>query len=389
MAADLGIEPAHAREQTDLRIEPANAPEQIEHYIRFPFELYRGDPHWVPPLLMERRDFLNPRKNPVYEYAEIQAFLARRGEAVVGTITAIKNRRFAEFHPAESHVGFFGLYECRPDAEASDALLGAAADWLRTRECRVMRGPTNFTTNDVLGLLVEGYDDDPAILMPYNPPYYAEQFAAFRLRKVKDLYALELEADAYKGQLERLSGFLLGKGRIQVRPVDLKRWHEELAFVRRCYNEAWADNWGFVPWTDAELAALAKELKPLIDRRLAFVGEVDGEPAAISIAVPDAHEGLKLARGRLFPLGLLKILWRIKVAGCTRIRVLVLGVLPKYRRLGLDALLMQRTIESAIARGYERAELGWILEDNDAMLRPLRHIDAKRTKVYRVYDRAL
>ncbi len=373
----------------DLRIEPANARGEIEQYVKFPFELYRGFPHWVPPLLMERRDFLNPRKNPVYEYAEIQPFIARRGRDVVGTITAIKNRRFGDFHPAERHVGFFGLYECRQDAEASAALLGAAGDWLRERAVTVMRGPTNFTTNDVLGLLVEGFDDDPSILMPYNPPYYADQFSTFGLRKVKDLYALEVTAERYTGQLERLSSALLARGRATVRPVDLSRWHEELEFVRRCYNEAWVKNWGFVPWTDRELAALAKELKPLIDPRLAFVGEVDGQPAAISIAVPDAHEALKLARGRLFPLGLLKVIWRIKVAGCRRMRVLALGVLPKYRRLGLDALLIQRTIASGLSLGYRRAELGWILEDNEAMLRPLEHIAAERTKVYRVYDRAL
>ena len=385
MAGTIAVESRSYR----LKIETADTPRQIEQYIRFPFELYGDYPHWVPPLLMERRDFLNPRKNPVYEYADLQPFLARRGETVVGTITAIDNRRFGEFRPAESDVGFFGLYECREDPEAAAALLGAAADWLKARGASVMRGPTNLTTNDVLGLLVEGYDDDPAILMPYNPPYYAEQFAAFGLSKVKDLYALEIPEERCKGQLDRLASAVLARGRVKVRPVDLKRWHEELAFVRRCYNEAWAGNWGFVPWTDRELAVLAKELKPLIDPRLAYVGEVDGKPAAILIAVPDAHEAFKLARGRLFPLGLLKILWRIKIAGCTRMRVLALGILPKYRRLGLDAVLIQRVIERGLAIGYRRAEVGWILEDNEAMLSPLRHIDAERTKVYRIYDRAL
>lgn len=375
--------------RAEVHVEPANARDEIDEYVKFPFDLYRDFEHWVPPLLMERRDFLNPAKNPVYEYADIQPFIARRGAQVVGTITAIHNRRFAELRPAESHVGFFGLYECRQDTEASAALLDTAADWLRARGVTVMRGPTNFTTNDVLGLLVEGFDDDPALLMPYNPPYYADQFAAASLRKAKDLYAFELTAERYTGQLERLSKGIVAKGRAKVRPVDLSRWHEELEFVRRCYNEAWVNNWGFVPWTDRELAALAKELKPLIDPRLAFVGEVDGQPAAISIAVPDAHEALKLARGRLFPLGLLKILWRVKVAGCRRMRVLALGVLPKYRRLGLDALLIQNTISNGLSLGYRRAEVGWILEDNKAMLRPLEHIEAERTKVYRVYDREL
>jgi GNAT superfamily N-acetyltransferase len=370
-------------------VQPATTPGDIEQYIRFPFGVYQGFPHWVPPLLMERRDFLNPRKNPVYEYAEIQPFLARRGGKVVGTITALKNTRFGEYHPRDGNIGFFGLYECEPDPEASRALFTAAAEWLRSRGLSVMRGPTNFTTNDVLGLLVEGFDEDPAILMPYNPPYYVEQFEEFGLSKVKDLFALEVKANDYKGQLEALARKVQLRGRVTVRPVDLKRWHEELAFVRHCYNEAWADNWGFVPWTDRELEVLAKELKPLIDPRLAMVGEVDGEPAAILIAVPDANEALKLARGRLFPFGLIKILWRVKVAGCRRMRVLALGVLPKYRRLGLDGLLIQRTIQNGIPLGYQRAEVGWILEDNEAILQPLTHIDARRTKVYRVYDRAL
>ena len=372
-----------------LTVLPATGAAEIEQYIRFPFGLYREFPHWVPPLLMERRDFLNPRKNPVYEYAEIQPFLARRGTRVVGTITALENSRFGQFHPTERHVGFFGLYECERDPEASRALLAAAAGWLKARGLSVIRGPTNFTTNDVLGLLVEGFDDDPAILMPYNPPYYAEQLAQFGFSKAKDLYALEVRAEQYKGQLEALARRVLQNSRIRVRPVDLKRWNAELEFVRRCYNEAWANNWGFVPWTDRELAAIAKELKPLIDPRLAFVGEVDGQPAAIAIAVPDANEALKLARGHLFPLGLIKILWHVKVTRCRRVRVLALGVLPQYRRLGLDGVLIQRMIQNGIPLGYQGAEVGWILEDNEAMLRPLRHIDARRTKVYRVYDRAL
>ena len=259
----------------------------------------------------------------------------------------------------------------------------------RRAGCRSCAGPTNFTTNDVLGLLVEGFEEDPAILMPYNPPYYADQFEAFGLSKVKDLFAFELRSDDYKGELEALARKVLQRGRVKVRPVDLKRWHEELAFVRHCYNEAWADNWGFVPWSDRELAALAKELKPLIDPRLALVGEVDGKSAAILIAVPDANEALKLARGHLFPFGLIKILWRIKVRGCERARVLALGVLPEYRRLGLDGLLIQRALANGIPLGYRRAELGWILEDNESMLRPLAHVDARRTKVYRVYDGAL
>jgi len=372
-----------------LTVEPAVTTRDLEQYIRFPFELYREYPHWVPPLLAERRDFLNPRKNPVYEYAEIQPFLARRGARVVGTITALKNARFSQFHAAGGGIGFFGLYECERNPETSRALFNAAAQWLGARGISIMRGPTNFTTNDVLGLLVDGFHDDPAIMMPYNPPYYAEQFDAYGLSRAKDLFALEVTATECAGRLDELANKLLARGRIVVRQIALRHWHDELEFLRRCYNEAWADNWGFVPWTDRELEAIAKELRPLIDPRLAFVGEIDGQQAAISIAVPDANEALKLARGRLLPLGLARILWRVKVTGCRRMRVLALGVLPQHRRLGLDAVLIQRTIRNGILLGYERAEVGWILEDNDAMLKSLRHINAQRTKVYRVFDKSL
>ena len=166
------------------------------------------------------------------------------------------------------------------------------------------------------------------------------------------------------------------------------RWRQELDFVRETYNVAWAGNWGFVPWTDREVAFIAKELKPLVDKRFAFVGEVDGHPAGFIVSVPDANEALKLAKGKLLPFGLLKILWKLKVSGCTSLRTMIMGVLPEYRRRGLDLLMIHYTIKNAQPAGYHGAELSWILEDNHAMLSPLYHLGAERTKTYRVYDRA-
>lgn len=372
-----------------LEVAPATGRGDIEAFIRFPFRLYAGSPHWVPPLLMERRSFLDRRKNPVFEYAEVQLYLARRGAEAVGTIAAVRNDRYGQFHPEDAHVGFFGLYECVDDAEVSRALLSAAADWLKGQGRTVMRGPVNLTTNDVVGLLVEGFDDDPVLLMPYNPPYYASQFESFGLAKVKDLVSFEMRSEHWSGQWDDIVARILERGRISIRPVNLSRWRDELEFVRRCYNEAWKDNWGFVPWTDRELAYIAKELKPLVDPRLALVLEVDGQPAGFAISVPDANQALKLARGRLFPLGLLRILWKMKVRGCDRLRTIALGILPAHRRLGLDAVLIHRTIHNGLPLGYRRSELGWILEDNEAMLRPLRKLGATRTKTFRVYDRRL
>lgn len=372
-----------------IAVEPAQGAAAIEEFIRLPFTLYRDDPHWVPPLLSERRDFLDPAKNPLFEYARVQPFVARRDGRVVGTIAAVRNDRYHRFHPDEPAIGFFGLFETIDDPEVADALLGAAAAWLREQGLSVMRGPVNLTTNDVLGLLVEGFDDDPALLMPYNPPWYAAHLERFGLVKTKDLFALEMTSEQYTGQLDDIAEKLLARGRCTIRPIDMKRFRDEIEFVRRCYNEAWAQNWGFVPWTDAELDFIAHELKPLVDPRLAFVGEVDGQPAGISISVPDAHEALKLAKGKLFPLGIFRLLWKLKVTGCRRLRVAALGVLPQHRRLGLDVILIHRTIRNGLPLGYTRSELGWILEDNEAMLRPLRRLGARQTKVFRVYDKAL
>ncbi len=372
-----------------LRIHPVSGAADVETFIRFPFRLYRDYPHWVPPLLMERREFLDPAKNPVFEYAKIQLFLAFRGTEVVGTIAAICNSRYGEFHGDDKHVGFFGLFECIQDQEAANALLNAAAQWLGNQGMTALRGPVNFTTNDIVGLLVDGFDDDPAILMPYNPPYYDGQMEGAGFTKTKDLFAFTLAEKDYRGQLDGVATKLAQRGHVKIRPVDLKRWPEELAFVRSCYNIAWAENWGFVPWTDRELAFIAKELKPLIDPCLAFVAEVDGTSAGFCISVPDANQAIKLAKGKLLPFGLLKILWKLKVSKVTRLRTIAMGVLPEHRRRGIDAILVHHLVRQSVAYGCPVSEMGWILEDNQPMLSALRQIGAQKTKTYRVYDRAI
>jgi GNAT superfamily N-acetyltransferase len=371
-----------------FRIHPASGRADVEAFIRFPFRLYQDFPHWVPPLLLERREFLDHTKNPVFEYATIQPFLAFRGSEVVGTIAAIRNPRYGEFHPEDRHVGFFGLWESVSDQKVADALFTAAAEWLRDKGMTVLRGPVNLTTNDIVGLLVDGFDDDPTILMPYNPPYYADLIEASGFRKTKDLFAFSMAVRDYRGQLDGVATRLATRGRVVIRPIDLARWHEELEFVRSCYNVAWAKNWGFVPWTDRELAFIAKELKPLIDPRLAFVAEVDGKPAGFSISVPDANQAIRLARGRLLPFGLLRILWKLKVSRCTRLRTIAMGVLPEHRRRGIEALLVHHLSRTCVEYGCPVSEMGWVLEDNQAMLSHLRQIGAQKTKTYRVYDRA-
>ncbi|MGA2081340.1 MAG: N-acetyltransferase [Holophaga sp.] len=372
-----------------LHVRPVFALPDLEDFIRFPYRLHRREPHWVPPLLMERRDFFHPAKNPVYEYAQVQLFAALRGREVVGTVAAVRNERYCRYHPEDAQVGFFGSFECVPEQAVADALFEAAGSWLRQQGKLTMRGPVNLTTNDVVGLLVDGFGDDPAIMMPYNPPYYAGLMEAAGFAKAKDLFAFSLTTEEYSGRLDHVAERLGRTGRIRIRRMEMGRWKEELEFVRSCYNVAWAANWGFVPWTDRELDFIAEELKPLVDPRLALMAEVEGSPAGFAIAAPDANQALKLAHGRLFPFGLLKILWKLKVAKCSRLRTIAMGVLPQFRRRGLDALLVHQLVVNAQALGYRDSEMGWVLEDNQPMLNALDQLQARHTKTYRVYDRAL
>ncbi|BDU73307.1 hypothetical protein [Mesoterricola silvestris] len=372
---------------SEIQVRACAGAGDTEAFIRFPYRLHRAEPHWVPPLLLERRDFLDPLKNPLYEYAKVQTFLALRDGEVVGTIAAVRNDRYGQFHPEEAHVGFFGLFECVPDQAVASALTGAACAWLRAEGRTVARGPVNLTTNDIVGLLVDGFDADNAIMMPYNPAYYGGLLEGAGFAKAKDVHAYYMAKAECADRLTAVANRLDRGGLVRIRPIDLKRWNEELEFVRDTYNVAWADNWGFVPWTDRELEFIAKELKPLVDPRYAFVGEVGGVPAGFIVSIPDANEALKLARGRLLPFGLLRILWKLKVTGCSNLRTLIMGVLPQYRRRGLDLLMIHHTIKNAAGTPYQGAEVGWILEDNQALLGPLHHMGARRTKTYRVYDR--
>jgi len=223
--------------------------------------------------------------------------------------------------------------------------------------------------------------------MPYNPAYYGGQFEAAGFAKAKDLYAYYLARADCADRLTAVAKRLERNGKVRLRPLDMKRWRQELDFVRETYNIAWAKNWGFVPWTDREVEFIAKVLKPLVDTNFAFVGEVDGVPAGFIVSIPDANEALKLAKGKLLPTGLLKILWKLKVTGCSSLRTIIMGVLPEHRRKGLDLLMIHHTILNSGPAGYRGSEVGWILEDNLALLSPLQQLGAQRTKTYRVYDR--
>jgi GNAT superfamily N-acetyltransferase len=359
----------------------------VEAFIRFPWSVYEGDECWVAPLLADMRTKLDPDAHPFHRHSDVQLFLATRDGRPVGRIAAIHNRRHVGHH--DEPVGFFGFFECERSARTAGALFDAAGRWLRDRGLEAMRGPASFSTNEEAGLLVQGFGRPPCVMMPYNPPWYEELIREHGFREARTLVAYwhdDAEPPAYLERAEKLIGRRYPE--VSVRAMRMDEYWEEVERIQAIYNAAWRENWGFVPMTDAEFRHMARDLRHAVDPGLALIAEDgDGEPVAFSLSLPDVNQALRHADGRLFPFGLLKILWhRRKI---DTVRVVTLGVVEAYRGKGIDALLYLETFRRGAARGYYQGEFSWILEDNEAMRRPLEKFGARIYKRYRLYDRPL
>jgi GNAT superfamily N-acetyltransferase len=324
-------------------------------------------------------------KNPFFAHAEIECFLALAGERVVGRIVAIDNRAHNEFHG--DRIGFFGFFECEDDPAAATALFDAAGRWLSARGKDVLRGPMNFSTNDDCGSLIEGFDTPPAIMMPHNPAYHARLYAAGGFVRAKDIVAYWYEGVTLPERMIRGVELVRRRKGVTVRPLDMKRYDQEVALIRTIYNDAWERNWGFVPMTEAEIEHMAVQLKPVVEPGLIVFAEIRGEPVGFGLGLPDFNVALKHAHGELFPFGFLSILWHKR--SIKQARILTLGVRAGYRASGIDALLITELFNRCVARGIYKGEFSWILEDNLAMRRPLENLGATVYKTYRVYDRPL
>lgn len=374
-----------------IRIEQVTAKQEVMEFIKFPFKLYRGDPNWVPPLIEERRDFLDPKKNPFFEHSRCQLFLARQGHELVGTIAAVVNDNHNAFH--DEKTGSFGFFEAVNDQSVADALLEAAEAWVRGQGMTLIRGPLNFSTNDEIGVLIEGFDEPPVVMMTYNPRYYPALIEAHGYAKAMDVYAYVVElAERFQNAPPKVFSVAEKAAQsqgIRVRKVDIRRLNEEVALIKQVYNRAWERNWGFVPMTEAEIDHLANGMKPLLDPNLLFIAETsDGTPVGVSISFPDIHQALRWSGGgHMWPFGLLKFLWyRRKINQC---RLLIMGMVPEYRGRGADAIFYVETARSALAQGYKRLEGSWILETNTMMNLILQRLGATRYKTYRIYEKSL
>jgi GNAT superfamily N-acetyltransferase len=374
----------------DVEVTPVRTSADRTAFIRLTYSIYKGDPNFVPHLEMERRDFMDPKKHPFFEFGEVEFFLARRGKQVVGRIAAVNNPRYNEFHG--TNMGFFGLFECVNDAGVARALFEAAAAWLRAKGFTSVIGPMSYSTNGEVGLLIEGFDTPPAIMTTYNPPYYAALIDANGFTKAKDLYAWELSSSTPPPEkVARIAEKIRQREGVTVRPVNLKEFDAEVARVKAMYNSAWEKNWGFVPMTEHEFDHLARDLKQMVRPELALVAEVKGEPVGFALTIPDANEAIKAANGRLttfgLPIGLAKLL--LATRRIRRLRLVLLGTVEGYRRRGLDAILYLDTLNKARELGYEGGEISWTLEDNHLVNRAIESMGGKRSKLYRVYEKPL
>jgi hypothetical protein len=358
---------------------------ELREFIELPYRLYAASPHWVPPLRRDERRRFSRAHNAFLEHADISQWLAFDRGRTVGRIAAIDNRLHNQRH--NERVTWFGFFEAS-DAATAAALLEAVEASGRRRGHFAVRGPANASLNESAGMLLDRFDDDPYVLMPYNPAAYPGYLEAAGYGKAKDLLAWRLDLTTPPPErIVRLAERAARRDGLHVRTVDMTRFDRELATLQLIYREAWQDNWGFVPPTDSEIRQLATELRPVLDPELLLFAELRGAPIACAVALPDVNQMLKRMQGSLLPFGLLHFLRRRRLI--TRARAILLGVLPGVRRRGLYPLLVAELVRRGRRRGYREAELSWTLEDNAEINAGIEALGGRRFKTYRLYEKSL
>jgi hypothetical protein len=364
----------------------------IDQFIKMPWAVYGDDPNWVPPLIFERRQYLAPKTNPYYAHADVALFLARRNGQAVGRISAQVNHAHLERYGDDA--GHFGFLESINDTAVFSALTDRAESWLRQKGMRRVLGPFSFSINDECGLLVAGFDRPPVILMGHAKPYYGGRLEALGYQKAKDLiaYDFDLSQDSLKPTTRAMLKRLDRDPSVVVRQMEKKNFDAEVQVILDVFNDAWSNNWGFVPFTAAEIAHMAKEMKPLLDPELVIIVEFDGRVVAFGVTLPNIFEAIADLDGRLLPFGWAKILWRLKAHKIKTARVPLMGVRKDmHGPIGpaLAALVVDRIHNGLRNQGYDRVELSWILEDNDGMRALAEATTAEPYKTYRIYEKEL
>jgi GNAT superfamily N-acetyltransferase len=373
-----------------IEVSPVRTREERDAFIQFPWRIYQQDPAWVPPLLLERKGFLDRRKHPFYLHGDAVLFLARRNRELVGRIMASDDPNYNKFH--HSNVGCFGLFESIDDQEVAAALFGAASAWLRQKGRSQIMGPIDYSTNYVCGLLIDGFEHPPTLLTSHNPPYYRRLIENCGFDKVTDFYAWWFsDAAETARRLRRLAGRFSKQSEVTIRSGNMRDVRGESRRLRHVYNQAWSQNWGFVPFTEKEIEYMTHELKPIVEPDWTLLAEAGDEPVGFILAVPDINVALRKINGRLtrfgLPIGLVKLLYhkrRIRTA-----RLIALGVVEKFRKAGVAEMLVLKVIEEAMLKRGFAGELSMTLENNYMINRFLEALGAAKYKTYRIYERSL
>lgn len=375
-----------------IRVQPVADTADLDQFLDFPWRIYRHDPCWVAPLRSQLARRLDPQHNNFFRYAERELFLARRGDEVVGTIAAIVNHQHNS--QLNEQTGYFGFFETIDNQAVAQALIEAAADWLRDQQLDTLRGPVNGAPTDEVGVLLSGFQRRPALWEGHTPPYYARLLADLGFHKYDDVLAYELTYDQLGRDLHRLRpqlwrsvARLRARTAVRLRPLRLDRWDADVAAAHAIYNVAFRTIPGHTDMSLEKFQALARSARPILDPRLALLAEIDGQAVGFAIALPDINEALAHLNGRLTPWHLLKLQWHRR-----RIRTLcfkLLGVLPEYRGRGLEALLIQEIAQQAVAAGYERCEMSLVSERNQPMNRTIQRMGGRVYRRYRIFERAL
>ena len=370
---------------SDVLVQPVATRRQRQEFLNFPWRLYRGDPNWVPPIRMDQKELVGYGRHPFYEHNEAQTFLAYRGGEVCGRIAAILNRLHNEHHHEER--GFWGFFECVDNQDVAAALFDAVKGWFAERGIRQLRGPTNPALHYGLGLLVEGFDSPPTLMMPYNPSYYPRLVETYGLRKAQDLFAFYGHREQLPGTSAKLGPVadqIVERYNILLRPLDRSRFRQDVEGFVSIYNRALPDHWGFVPITSGEIQHIAAGLRWLMVPELAVAAEIDGRLVGVVLALPDYNPRIRAIDGRLFPFGFLRLL-RNKQA-IKKLRVLAVYVVPEYRLHGLGLILLRALVPKALDWGMQECEFSWVAESNHLSRGALEKGGARRVKTYRVYD---
>jgi GNAT superfamily N-acetyltransferase len=374
-----------------LTVRPVKTKRERKRFVKLPFRLHRDSKEWVAPLIFERMQFLDPSRNPFFDHAEVELFLAERDGEAVGRISAQIDEHWDARYGSET--GMFGFFESEDDPEVAAALFDAAGGWLAERGRSKILGPMDFTTNDEVGLLVEGYELRPMILQPWHPPYYCELIEGQGLGKAMDLWMWWLalgelkEGNEFHPLIHEAAEKVESEHGITVRNMRKRDLAEEVKRFVEIYNEAWHENWGFVPITAEEAEFQAKNLKPILDERWTFIAERDGEVLGAALTLPDINQALAKLNGRLLPLGWLRFL--LAQRKIDNVRVFALGVRPAYQHTGIAADFYIRHLEQADPDRVYGGETGWILETNEPMNRAMEGMGGKVIKKYRLFEKAL